>query len=80
MLSRVCTPSITYNGALLLIVVVPRTRAPVFIPPGVPSVVIFIPATRPCKADITFPVGTSATSFIFTTATEPVKLAFFSVI
>ena len=77
-MSRVCTPSMIYSGELLLIVVVPRTKVLVFIPPGVPSVVILIPATLPCRADITLPVGISATSFIFTTATEPVRLAFFS--
>ena len=61
-------------------VVIPRNLVSVLPPPGLPSVVTFIPATRPCKPDITLPVGMSATSFIFTTATEPVRLAFFSAI
>ena len=61
-------------------VVVPRTRVEVFPPPGAPSVVMFMPATRPWRACITFPVGMSATSFILTTATEPVRSAFFSAI
>ena len=54
-------------------------EVPVLRPPGVPSVVTVIPATRPCSDCMTLPVGMSATSFILITETEPVKSDFFSV-
>ena len=79
-LSRVITPSITYNGPLASLrnEEAPLIDVLVLRPPGVPSVVIVMPGTRPCNDCRTFPVGVSDTSFIFTTDTEPVKSDFFS--
>ena len=70
------TPSMTYSGAELPKEPKPRMRTDGSAP-GWPSLVICTPATLPSSIDEMFECETRFSSSAFTTATEPVRSAFF---
>src|SRR5690606_5067212 len=72
------TPSTTYNGFELLVLLTPRIRT-VGEPPGVPELDMVKPATLPCKELIGFAFGILAMASPFTLAIDPVKSTFLCV-